>query len=269
MHPTNFARFATLVSALLPACNQLEALEGDSGGGSSVPPLVRQAFEESCGKSGCHAESGPTAPPLAGASLDNLIGSQYVTIGDLAASQIALQMLPDAGLAELGATRPNPLRMPLDGDFFNPNNYIILAWISGAEFEGGGGGLTSGGMEMTTTGDTNGTTGEPMPAEPTLTNVQSMVFDAACGCHFVAGSGGLVMPMGDTMATYTAIVDKMAIGAPTKKLVVPGSSADSYLYQKCVPAPDIVGGLMPLGGMLSQEQLDLLAAWIDAGAMND
>jgi hypothetical protein len=176
-------------------------------------------------------------------------------------------MLPDAALAEIGATRPNPLRMPLDGDFFNSNNYIILAWISGAEFEGGEPEPTTGGMEETT-GGMDETTGAPMPVAATLTNVQSMVFDATCSCHF-SGAGGLTMPMGDTAATYAAIVDKMAVGAPAKTLVIPGDSVNSYLYQKCVPTPDIVGGPMPQGGMLTPEQLQLLADWIDAGAMND
>ena len=83
----------------LAGCNQLEKIgDTDSGGGSTVPTEVRVAFEESCGKVGCHVAGG-TAPTLTGGSLDALVGTEYVTIGDIAGSLIAVKMLPDATLA--------------------------------------------------------------------------------------------------------------------------------------------------------------------------
>lgn len=264
------ARFAVCVALLLPACNQLERLDEDSEGGSTVPPLVVAAFTESCGKSGCHAESGPTAPVLAGANaIEGLIGSQYVTIGDLGASQIALQMLPDAGLAALGATRPNPLRMPLDGDYFNNNVYIILAWIEGAEFPDDevmtGGTTTTGDME--TTGDTSTTTGEPL--EPTFANIQMAVLgQSTCSCHYgMFGSGGLKIATPDDL--YQAIVGVPSVGAPDKNYIEPGDPANSYIYMKVTKAAGIVGSQMPLGPPLSADKVQLLEDWIAAGAMMD
>ena len=86
----------------LAGCNQLEKLDGtDTAGASGMPPEVRAAFEESCGKSGCHVAGG-TAPALAGGSLDELVGTKYVTIGDIPNSYIAVKMLPDATLEALG-----------------------------------------------------------------------------------------------------------------------------------------------------------------------
>ncbi len=259
------ARVAVIASVLLPACNQLEAIEEDSGGGGGVPPVVQLAFEESCGKSGCHGESGPTAPVLAGAGIANLIGTDYIQIGDLAGSRIALQMLPDPTLAELGVTRPNPLRMPLDLDYFNPNNYIILAWIGGAEFEGGGGMATTGG-EGSTGGEES--TGPSEPLLPTWTNVFETVIPT-CSCHYAPGSGALVF-MNEKQSAYDAIVMKKSGQAPMLDYVTPMAPDDSYLLQKMEPADGIVGGPMPFGSMgAPADHSDLVRRWIEAGAPND
>ena len=107
--------------ASLPACNQLEAIDAtdSGGGGGGIPTAVRTAFTESCGKTGCHGETGPTKPPLAGTALDDILtgqgaGGPFVTLGDTANSYIAVKMLPDATLSALGLTRTGS-RMPLDG----------------------------------------------------------------------------------------------------------------------------------------------------------
>ena len=150
---------ASLAVLGLSGCNQLEKLdEGESEGGSGIPPEVRAAFEGSCGKSSCHV-SGGTAPTLTGGALDALVGTKYVTIGDIPSSYIAIKMLPDATLMALGLDKQRVgARMPLDLDYLNPNNQTILAWIAGAEF-GGGGGTTG---DTATTGDTSGgSTGDP------------------------------------------------------------------------------------------------------------
>ena len=266
MHPSIHTRVVLIASALLPACNQLEAIEGDSGGGGGVPPVVQTAFEESCGKAGCHGESGPTAPVLAGPGIADLIGTKYVTIGDLAASQIAVQMLPDTTLAQLGVTRPNPLRMPLDQDYFNPNNYIILAWIGGAEFEGGGGGETGGGSS-----GGEGSTGPSEPLEPTFTNVQAEVLsNLKCSCHYSApnmlANGNLEL---STDVAYENLVGVPSGDIPAKNYVTPMDAENSYLYMKITAAMGILKSPMPLGDTLTPEQTDLVKRWIEAGAPND
>ena len=263
------ARVVVIASVLLPACNQLEAIEQDSGGGGGVPPVVQAAFEESCGKSGCHGESGPTAPVLAGPGIADLIGTKYIVIGDLAASQVAVQMLPDATLAELGVTRPNPLRMPLDLDYFNPNNYIILAWIGGAEFEGGGGGSTTGGMESTGGSES---TGPGVPLDPTWTNVKMQAVNTTkCSCHLGTPSdvanGNLILS--DDVA-YMNLVGKASDDFPAIQRVKPMDPDNSYLYQKLTGAMGIMGMSMPqFAPLLPEEDLDLVKRWIEAGAPND
>ncbi len=261
--------------ASLPACNQLEAIDAtdSGGGGGGIPTAVRTAFTESCGKTGCHGETGPTKPPLAGTALDDILtgqgaGGPFVTLGDTANSYIAVKMLPDATLSALGLTRTGS-RMPLDGDFTNPNNQTILAWIGGADFgdDSGGGGTTGGDM---TGGSSGGTTGDP--SAPTFTNVQA-IFNQLCFCHNAAPdmlvNGNLSLQ--DGMA-YANIV---GVKSPTVaiNLVEPGDPANSYLYLKLDGTYDKIpgaGGMkMPQGGMLSVEQLALVEAWITMGALDN
>jgi len=254
----------------LAGCNQLEVINGtDSGGGSSIPPEVRSAFEGSCGKVGCHV-SGGISPTLTGGSLDMLVGTEFVTIGDIPNSLIAVKMLSDTTLEALGLKRESGNRMPLDQDFLNPNNQIILAWIAGAEFAEttGGGGTTGMTGDTATTGDM-ATTGDP--SAPTFTNVQA-IFGAACGCHLAApgvGNGNLSLAMADA---YANIFNKPSVGLPAMNLITPMDPSQSYLYLKLTGEFVAAGGKgdkMPLGPALAPDQLMLIQEWIDAGAPND
>lgn len=240
----------------LAGCNQLEKLDGTTGGGSGIPPEVSAAFERSCGKVGCHV-SGGTAPNLTGGSLDALVGTEYVTIGDIPASFIALKLLSDATLMDLGIVREGQ-RMPLGADFTNlddatlQDTQVILAWIAGAEFSGA-----------------DGTTGGDMTA-PTFTNVKATLM-TACTCHQAAagpGNGSLSF-MGDT---YASIVDTKSVGLPAMNLITPNDPSNSYLYLKITGdfmAAGGPGGAMPPGTTLAPEKVLLIEEWINAGAPND
>ncbi|MDC0722210.1 hypothetical protein [Nannocystis bainbridge] len=265
---------ALATTTLLAGCNQLEAIEtGGSGGsgGGGVPPAVREALEASCGKSGCHSP-GATLPILAGDEIDGILtgeinGVPLVTLGDTVNSYLAIVMLPDVLLSSLGLTRTVP-RMPADNDFLNPNNQVILSWIAGAEFEGGGPATTGGVDTDTDTGGTD-TTGEP--AEPTFANVQAII-DASCSCHFSAASaanGNLSLPMGDS---YAALVD---VKSPSVALdlVEPSDPAASYLYLKLAGGFEDEGGagtlMPPPMGLMDDAKLALIEAWIAGGALED
>lgn len=107
------------------------------------------------------------------------------------------------------------------------------------------------------------------PLEPTLTNVQAEIFTPSCAfssCH--ASTSPTVLEEG---LTYDAIVGKDSIDNPGHTLIVPGDAEGSYLYQKCQPTGDYIGGVMPEGlpDGLDAERLALLEAWITAGAKND
>lgn len=248
----------------LAGCNQLVKIEDSAtGGGSGMPPEVRAAFEGSCGKVGCHVAGG-TAPTLAGGSLDALVGTKYVTIGDIPASYIAVKMLPDATLEALGILKDRSgARMPLDQDYLNPNNQIILAWIAGAEFADTDGGT---GTDTGTT-DATGTTGDP--TAPTFANVQA-IFAASCSCHASdAGLGGLSLSMANA---YANIVGKKSVGLPTMNLITANDPSNSYLYLKITNthvAAKGVGDPMPAAMPLPDDKIMLIEEWINAGALND
>lgn len=267
MHTQRFNRILFGAAlALAPACNQLEKLDGEGGGGG-IPTEVRAAFETSCAKVGCHI-SGGVPPTLAGGDLDGIVGTKYVTIGDLAASEIALRILPDATLAELGVTRPGA-RMPLGGPYDTPELQTIIAWIAGAEFPEPDTGGTTGDP---TTGGASSSTGMPEPLEPTFTNVKEAVITPYCSCHNAAPLDGLNGGLDLRLETaYATIVDKPSIDLPAIKQIAPGDPDMSYFYMKITGAPGIMGLPMPQAQMVTlPEDLQMLVAdWITAGALDD
>lgn len=260
-------------SLALAGCNQLEAIETESGGGgvTKVPQPVREAFEASCGFAGCHA-AGANVPVLAGPELDGILtatslaGIPYVTLGDTRNSYIAIAMLADEVLGELQIERTID-RMPRGGPYVGENLETILAWIAGADFGGGVG--TTGGA---TTGDTDSggmTTGAP---EPTFAKVQA-IFDVKCSCHALPASmmtnGNLSWPAGMAWASI------VGVKSPTVALdlIEPGDPAASYLYLKLtgdfMSVPGSAGTTMPQGGMLTADELTLIEEWITAGALEN
>lgn len=103
---------------------------------------------------------------------------------------------------------------------------------------------------------------------PTCTNA---------GCHgSVAPQGGLAMP--DVASGYTALVGQgpgpaspECMGAPD--YVIPNDADGSLLIHKLegvdASGAPVCGLRMPVGPLLSQEEIDLVREWIAAGAMND
>lgn len=127
---------------------------------------------------------------------------------------------------------------------------------------------------------------------PTFTNVYSTIIGQRCiGCHR-PGGGGVTVGMLDMSTQGTAFtnlvgVNAQGIGAgasgvtcaslmPPVLRVSPGHSADSLLFNKVHSKRDGTnppcGSPMPLPAAappLSQAEVDLIAAWIDAGALNN
>lgn len=278
---------AALVVALtgcgaLTGCNQLEKLDGsaEGGGDDEVPPEVRAAFERSCGNSaGCHAAGGQS-PTLAGAGIGAVVGSPangsaipLVTLGDTANSYIAVKMLPQAVIDGLGQARTGG-QMPPGFDYATgsaetlADTQVILAWIGGATFPGGGGGETAGETGDPTTGDPTG------GGEPTFTRVKAEIFMPACSCHLSAPAefnGNLSLTDADA---YKSIFEVKSLQATTTNLITPTKPEESYLYLKVTgDFLDVMGGgpdAMPLGApMLAADKIKLLEDWIVAGAKDD
>ncbi len=102
--------------------------------------------------------------------------------------------------------------------------------------------------------------------EPTYAEVDA-ILQPSCGfssCHG-AGAGGLTIGA-DAAANRAALVDVVADGDPTRRLVVPEDADASYLIAKLEGADGIVGDAMPPAAPLSDDDVALIRAWIDAGA---
>jgi hypothetical protein len=130
---------------------------------------------------------------------------------------------------------------------------------------GGAGGATGGSAGSGTAGATGA---------PTFAEIRMKIFLPSCGtgnCHLNGKTEGN-LDLSDAVA-YGQLVNVDSLAAPTKKRVVPGSSADSFLFAKVngnVAADGSEGAAMPLiVGMLQDDKLAMIKAWIDAGAKND
>ena len=103
----------------------------------------------------------------------------------------------------------------------------------------------------------------------TLLDVQSQVLTPRCaisGCH--VGSGApFGLDMSNVSASRSHLVNVSSGENGSMMRVLPGDSANSYMYWKVTGNPGIGGEQMPLtGGPLSQGQINLIASWIDGGA---
>lgn len=116
----------------------------------------------------------------------------------------------------------------------------------------------------------DGKSTDTAPLDPTFSNVQDAVFTPSCAfssCHGAgAGAGGLDLNAG---SSYDALVDVASTGAPDQTLVIPGDPDGSYLMLKLDGDPSITGDEMPPGASLESERLELVRAWIAAGAPAD
>jgi hypothetical protein len=118
---------------------------------------------------------------------------------------------------------------------------------------------------------------EPPPATGggpafTFSQIQREIFTPTCakaGCHAAsAASAGLVLEAGQS---YPLLVGHSATGQGSLARVEPGSPERSYLILKLRGDPAITGARMPLDGppYLTPEQIEGIAGWIRAGALNN
>ncbi|MCA9705914.1 MAG: hypothetical protein KDK70_08715 [Myxococcales bacterium] len=163
------SRFATpprLALGLLlgtAACNDLEKLDPGSDPSGAIPPAVQRAFDETCAFSGCHDSGAAGGLDLTAAAAPSIIGGMstsplpMVDPGNVNGSYLAVKMLetPPEGTTRVGA------RMPIGGDFDDPNNLVILGWIATASPSGGGGTTTN---DPTTDGSSESSTGSDVQA---------------------------------------------------------------------------------------------------------
>jgi hypothetical protein len=127
-----------------------------------------------------------------------------------------------------------------------------------------------------------GPSGETPPEPPAFEEVQA-IFTGRCarGCHLADGDGdaGCVAPAAAGLSlcaseAWDALVGVRSRQASDLQLVQPGDSARSYLLRKLLPSnavgapiPGVAGQREPPGDPLPEDQLRLIAAWIDGGAL--
>ena len=113
---------------------------------------------------------------------------------------------------------------------------------------------------------------EPAPAHTWLGLQERVLERHSCrlpGCHGSApGGGGLILT---PASAYGALIGVPSTADPTVSRVTPGDASASMLWQKVAAATvslsGVPGSSMPIGSpMLDLDELQALAAWINAGA---
>jgi uncharacterized protein (TIGR03118 family) len=108
----------------------------------------------------------------------------------------------------------------------------------------------------------------------TLTQLQTQIFTPKCAsCHNGSSPPGGALPGSQDLRaghTFTSLVNVASLESPTLMRVKPGDSANSYVIHKLEGGPNIQGVRMPqFGPFLDQATIDMVKAWIDAGAQDN
>lgn len=113
--------------------------------------------------------------------------------------------------------------------------------------------------------------GQFAPNAPTLATLQTNIFTPICsGCHTGVGSSlPGVQNFTTAAATFAAAVNVASLEQPTLVRIRPFDPDNSYLVRKVEGDATITGSRMPLGGQLTQAQIDQIRAWAAAGAQNN
>ena len=116
--------------------------------------------------------------------------------------------------------------------------------------------------------DPRGTQGVVQTGPTTLQAVQTAIFSPRCatsGCHTSGAPFGLNLSNGLTAGNTIGVA---SAELPGFERVTPFDATNSYLYMKVSGDPRILGDPMPAqGSLLNTQQLQLIADWINAGAI--
>ena len=103
---------------------------------------------------------------------------------------------------------------------------------------------------------------------PTLASIQDQIFTPTCSvCHVDGGVAGFTGLWLDELSSAATLLGVSSFEVPALLRVSPGDPAASYLVQK-LEGTATVGERMPPGGpFLPQSSIDVIRAWIGAGAL--
>lgn len=116
--------------------------------------------------------------------------------------------------------------------------------------------------------DSDSPSGPETTAVSFATDIQP-IFDNSCvGCHNPGGPASLLDLSSGT--AYANLVNIASVQDAGLTMVVPGNSAQSFLFQKVNEASPSVGDRMPKNNdPLSAETIAKIKEWIDDGAKNN
>ena len=101
----------------------------------------------------------------------------------------------------------------------------------------------------------------------TLVQISDQIFSQSCafnGCH---GGGAPAANMSLEVESVAAeIIGVASTQLANLKRVDPGNPEGSYLLKKLRGDSDILNSQMPLGSVLSDEQIEMIREWIAGGA---
>lgn len=117
--------------------------------------------------------------------------------------------------------------------------------------------------------DARGTRSVVQAGPTTLQAVQVSVFTPRCatsGCHTGGGPFGLDLSNGLTAGNTIGV---SSAEVPAYDRITPYDAANSYLYMKISGDPRLLGDPMPAppNALLTPQQVQLVADWINAGAI--
>ncbi len=112
---------------------------------------------------------------------------------------------------------------------------------------------------------------DPAIATPSLARDIQPIFSARCaipGCHITATQANLGLVLTDPVVSHDHLVNVVSGEFPPVLLVMPGSSANSYLIFK-LQVDDPQQKMPKSGPALSPGTIATIAAWIDQGAQQN
>lgn len=102
--------------------------------------------------------------------------------------------------------------------------------------------------------------------DPTGANVQAEVFNKSCAFNSCHGGGSPSGSMNLEAPAFANIVGVPSSQVPGMDRVTPGDPGASYLFLKLTQDAPAVGDRMPNTAPLNDERIELVRAWISAGA---
>ena len=132
-------------------------------------------------------------------------------------------------------------------------------------------GLTACGGDSPTAPTTTPTapTGGGDTLMPTLSSIQTLVFNASCVDHHGENNVDGDLDLTDGMS-YAELVNMPSFQVPALDLVEPSDAENSYLIHKLEGRAGIVGTQMPPAAQpLTTAQIDVIKQWITNGAQNN